>query len=96
MMARHYAPRARVIRFRGALPAPPAGPWGALLLSARAPVAALVVQMPMDAAAYGRALYAVLHDIDDAGCDTVFVEDPPEGEDWRAVRDRLARAATPA
>ena len=96
MMARHYAPRARVVRFQGMLPSPPEGPWGALLIRGRAPVATLVVQMPMDAAAYGRALYAALHDIDDAGCGTVFVEDPPAGEEWRAVRDRLARAATPA
>ena len=96
MMARHYAPRARVVRFRESLPATPEAQWGALVLRARAPGAHLTCSMPADPGAYARAFYAALHDIDEAGCAVVFIEEPPEGEAWRAVRDRLTRAAAPA
>ena len=96
MMARHYAPRATVMRFRGAVPAPPSGPWGALVLDAAAPGATLTYRMPRDPEGYAREFYAALHAVDDAGCATVFVEEPPEGDDWRAVHDRLSRASTPA
>ncbi len=95
MMARHYAPRATVVRFSGVLPAAPDGPWAALLLSATAPDATLARVMPADPESYARELYAALHAVDDAGCTTVFVENPPEGDAWAAVRDRLMRAATP-
>lgn len=95
MMARHYAPRARVVRFSGALPSAPADTWGALVLTVLAPGAAVVRMMPSDPDGYARAFYAALHAVDDAGCTTVFVEEPPEGDDWSAVRDRLSRASTP-
>ena len=94
MMARHYAPRATVVRFRGALPAAPSGAWGALVLDAPAPGATLTYRMPHDPEGYARELYAALHAVDDAGCATVFVELPPEGDAWRAVLDRLERAST--
>ncbi|MBI3792510.1 MAG: threonylcarbamoyl-AMP synthase [Gemmatimonadetes bacterium] len=96
MMARHYAPRARVVLVRGPLMPPDAARWGALVVGAEAPGAAHVERMPADPAGYGRALYAALHAVDDAGCTVVLVELPGDGEAWRAVRDRLARAATPA
>ncbi|MDF1506395.1 Sua5 family C-terminal domain-containing protein, partial [Roseisolibacter sp. H3M3-2] len=68
---------------------------GALLLAPwdGAPAPALPVLMPRDPAAYARRLYAALHEIDDAGCDAVLVELPPDLPGWEGVRDRLARAA---
>jgi len=39
-------------------------------------------------------LYAHLRDLDHAGCDLILVEAPPATEAWRAVADRLQRAAT--
>ncbi len=45
-------------------------------------------------ARYARDLYANLRDLDHAGCDMILVEAPPDNEAWRAVADRLRRAAT--
>ena len=38
-------------------------------------------------------LYAELHRLDDAKYDRIIVQLPPNTDDWRAVRDRLTRAA---
>ncbi len=51
------------------------------------------IVLPDDAAAYGRALYATLHALDDAGAALIAVESPPDDEAWLAVADRLRRAA---
>lgn len=51
------------------------------------------VTMPSTASAYGRALYARLHEIDGWGCRCILVELPPATFEWEAVRDRLGRAA---
>ncbi|MDY7086448.1 MAG: L-threonylcarbamoyladenylate synthase [Actinomycetota bacterium] len=42
---------------------------------------------------YAADLYAALHRLDDAGVETILVQEPPDTEDWLAVRDRLSRAA---
>lgn len=52
-----------------------------------------VALIPSDPAAYARALYAELHQCDDAGARHVIVEAPPDDDAWRAVRDRLQRAS---
>jgi L-threonylcarbamoyladenylate synthase len=104
MLPRHYAPRAplecmldsgwdRVENLcRGGhrvgwltFAAPPAQPRPGLL----------TVIMPADPAAYAARLYAILHQLDDAGVERIVVEFPPDTEDWLAVRDRLRRAASP-
>ena len=51
------------------------------------------LQMPGDPAGYGRDLYASLRRVDAAGFDLILIEAPPDNEPWRAVRDRLQRAA---
>lgn len=56
----------------------------------RAPV---VINMPTDAVTYAARLYAALHELDAADLDVIIVSLPPQGETWRAVRDRLTRAA---
>jgi L-threonylcarbamoyladenylate synthase len=49
--------------------------------------------LPPDAAAYGHAIFAALHDADAAGLDALFIERVPESPEWWAVADRLRRAA---
>ncbi len=49
--------------------------------------------IPRDAEAFARALYAELHACDAAGAEWIIVETPPDGPEWRAIADRLKRAA---
>jgi L-threonylcarbamoyladenylate synthase len=94
MSRRHYAPRAKVILAkdvrdvdRGEL----AGPVGVLTYeTAGVPDAEMLSGDPRE---YAADLYAALHRLDDAGVATILVQEPPQSEDWLAVRDRLTRAA---
>jgi L-threonylcarbamoyladenylate synthase len=54
---------------------------------------ARVSVIPHDPEAFARALYAELHECDDAGADVILVEAVPETDEWRAIADRLKRAA---
>jgi L-threonylcarbamoyladenylate synthase len=49
--------------------------------------------IPHDAEAFARAIYSELHRCDDAGAQCIIVEAPPENPAWRAIADRLQRAA---
>lgn len=49
--------------------------------------------IPHDAEAFARAIYAELHRCDEAGTDLIIVENLPIGTEWRAIADRLNRAA---
>ena len=49
--------------------------------------------IPHDAAAFARAIYAELHQCDEAGAELIVVEALPDGPEWRAIADRLQRAA---
>jgi len=49
--------------------------------------------MPEDAASAAHELFAALRELDGTGVDLIWVEAPPEGPEWEAVRDRLQRAA---
>ncbi len=51
--------------------------------------------LPNDPIGYGQALYASLRRLDAAGYGRILIEAAPETEPWRAVRDRLRRAAYP-
>ncbi len=51
------------------------------------------IAAPRDAADYAHELYANLRRLDEAGCDAILVEAPPEEVTWFAIRDRLTRAA---
>ncbi|MDR3213362.1 MAG: threonylcarbamoyl-AMP synthase [Azoarcus sp.] len=106
-LAAHYAPRtplrlAAAAGFDAEL---------ARLLRAGRRVAALVVSgdaprdagscagwhaAPADPAGYARQLYASLRALDALGADFILVEAPPETPTWRAVADRLRRAAAGA
>jgi L-threonylcarbamoyladenylate synthase len=50
--------------------------------------------LPPDAKGYAHDLYATLRAADALGAERLLVEAPPPGEEWLAIRDRLARAAT--
>lgn len=50
--------------------------------------------IPHDAEAFARALYGELHRCDEAGAELILVEALPESSEWRAIADRLRRAAT--
>lgn len=102
LMARHYAPRtpleAVADGLRRAAELHAAGLRVALvshLGDVSVPSGVVVRAMPAEPAAYARALYAALHDLDRENLDRIVVALPPAGEEWLAVRDRLARAATP-
>jgi L-threonylcarbamoyladenylate synthase len=49
--------------------------------------------LPATPDGYAQALYAALRQMDAAGADLILLEAPPETEPWRAVNDRLRRAA---
>ncbi|MEW6302493.1 MAG: L-threonylcarbamoyladenylate synthase [Verrucomicrobiota bacterium] len=49
--------------------------------------------IPHDAEAFARAIYGELHACDDAGAGLIVVEALPETPEWRAIADRLRRAA---
>jgi L-threonylcarbamoyladenylate synthase len=53
----------------------------------------LVVMLPDDPGGYAARLYEVLHELDRAGLDRIIVSQPPEGEEWLGIRDRLWRAS---
>jgi L-threonylcarbamoyladenylate synthase len=50
------------------------------------------IRMPREPRAYAQRLYAVLRELDGAGCGAILVESPPETAAWDAIRDRLSRA----
>ena len=51
---------------------------------------------PHDAAGYAHDLYTNLRRLDEAGCDMILVEAPPQDPAWLAINDRLTRAAAGA
>jgi L-threonylcarbamoyladenylate synthase len=46
-----------------------------------------------DPVQFARDLYARLRELDAMACDVILVAEPPADEAWRAVADRLRRAA---
>ncbi|BDE07105.1 threonylcarbamoyl-AMP synthase [Vulcanimicrobium alpinum] len=85
----HYAPRARVV-----LVEPSARDAEAARRAAAGERVALL-DLPDDAAAAARSLYATLRALDAEGCETIVATLPPATEANAAVRDRLTRAAAP-
>jgi len=106
MLARHYSPRARLVLLpsgdldgltRRAEEAAGAGArTGAVLLSPLdTPSIHFTRILPPTPSGYAAEIYAALHELDDAGCELVFVEGVPTEPAWAGVRDRLSRAAEP-
>lgn len=102
MVARHYAPCARVVlaptdAFEESVRTAGAERVGVLTHSV-VPQAEwhFARRLPPSAAAFGAGLYDALHDADAAGCDVLVIEQVPSAPEWDAIRDRLQRAAHPA
>ncbi|MGH8700456.1 MAG: L-threonylcarbamoyladenylate synthase [Burkholderiales bacterium] len=102
-LAAHYAPRTPLTLVEGDLLVELAAALtrqgkkvAVLALSEAHPLFPHVtwIAAPRDAAGYAHALYASLRRLDDAGCDTIIVEQPPRTPEWAAINDRLSRAAT--
>ncbi|HEX5091250.1 MAG TPA: L-threonylcarbamoyladenylate synthase [Burkholderiales bacterium] len=52
------------------------------------------LRMPREPLGYAQRLYAALRELDEAGCESILVEAPPETPEWAGVRDRLLRATS--
>lgn len=104
----HYAPRARLrllqtAQLRRALQdEAPSIQAGRMAVYSRSAPSALGLPrswagrwraMPGAAAAAAFELFAALRELDAPGTAQIWVEAPPETEEWEAVRDRLQRAA---
>lgn len=105
MLAKHYSPRARLV-IRNWRDAGECEEQLALFRVPRAQIHVIahtqipggdglgaVCVIPHDAEAFARALYAELHRCDEAGAALIVVEQLPAGPEWRAITDRLTRAA---
>lgn len=100
MDARHYAPRAKLVVSTDADAGDvarrhrEAGARVGLVSRGEAhPISGVTVRtLSVDPKTYESALFATLHALDDSGCDVIVVAEPPAGEEWLAVRDRLERA----
>jgi L-threonylcarbamoyladenylate synthase len=55
-----------------------------------------IVELPAEASEFGRRLYAALRDADARHVDMIWIQVPPPGSEWDAVRDRVQRATRPA
>jgi len=101
-LAAHYAPRTPLTLAEGDLAIELAGSLArqgkrvaVLALFARQPLLQGLawIAAPVDAAGYAHSLYANLRRLDEAQCDAIIVERPPQELQWSAINDRLARAA---
>ncbi len=91
MSKRHYAPRATLVITGAIGPVPDDGRVGVIThRGADGPYTEVLSDDPRE---YAADLYAALHRLDDAEVSTIVVLEPPDTEDWLAVRDRLTRAA---
>jgi L-threonylcarbamoyladenylate synthase len=52
-----------------------------------------VCRMPREPGAFAKAIYAEWHRSDEAGARVIVIEAVPDRPEWRAIADRLARAA---
>jgi L-threonylcarbamoyladenylate synthase len=91
MSRRHYAPRARLVLAADVDGRTLAGPVGTL--GYEGPEGPYREVLSADPREYAADLYAALHRLDDAGVATIVAQEPPDTEDWLAIRDRLRRAA---
>lgn len=105
LLRKHYAPRARLLlwsweneselRRRSAQVGVPMSRIH-VIAHTRVPAGegyGRVSVIPHDAEAFARAIYGELHECDEAGAELIIIETPPETNEWRAISDRLSRAA---
>jgi len=88
MLVKHYSPRTRLV-----LVAPHQDFTEVLNQLERTGLRVTEYQLAPDAVIASSRLYADLHELDAAGWDRILVRLPPDDDTWRALRDRLSRAA---
>ncbi len=88
LLAKHYSPRTPLV-----LVAPHQDFMEVLKQLETAGHRVTEYRLDPDAAMASSKLYADLHTLDAAGWDRIVVRLPPDDETWRALRDRLLRAA---
>jgi L-threonylcarbamoyladenylate synthase len=105
-LPKHYSPRARLVvlswrdevELKSQITAIRFRPEQAYVVAhSRIPSAdefGSVSVIPHDLEAFARALYSELHACDEAGAALIVVEMPPQTAEWRAIGDRLRRAAS--
>ena len=105
LLAKHYSPKARLVvlswhdatDLREQLKTQNPKPETCHIIAhTRIPAEgsfASVSVIPHDAEAFARALYAELHRCDEAGAELIVIEALPDAPEWRAIADRLRRAA---
>jgi L-threonylcarbamoyladenylate synthase len=94
-MQRHYAPRtpARMVPAHALDKEISKGKSVAVLAFSRPDERVeFWLRMPREPHAYAQRLYAALRELDNAECEQILVEAPPDTAEWAAVRDRLQRA----
>ncbi len=104
-LRKHYAPKARLMilawsdeaEFKSQLARRNIAPEKVSVIAhTHIPLTAQVGRVcviPHDAEAFARAIYSELHACDEAGAELIIVEAVPPGAEWRAIADRLQRAA---
>jgi L-threonylcarbamoyladenylate synthase len=95
-LASHYAPRTRtLLKPKHSFSAPQVfQKVGTLTFTVTPQFAGThFTKMKIPAAQIEHDLYANLRDLDAAGLDEIWIETPPEGGAWDAVRDRVTRAS---
>jgi L-threonylcarbamoyladenylate synthase len=105
LLRKHYSPRARLVlsawRDQPDLEAQ-AGQFNIprarihVIAHTRIPAGAgfgRISVIPHDPKAFARAIYAELHQCDEAGAELILVEALPDGPEWRPLADRLDKAA---
>lgn len=105
-LRKHYAPKARLVilvwrdepDFESQLERFSVAPEHVFVIAhTHIPLGAKVGRVsviPHDAEAFARAFYSELHLCDEAGAELIVVEALPSGVEWRAIGDRLRRAAS--
>lgn len=102
VLAAHYAPQTSLLVVSGEALAEATrhfsaqGKRAAVLAYHHAPIAGANIAWfaaPTQAVSYAHELYAKLRSLDQSKYDVILVEQVPPGEEWDAVRDRLAKAA---
>jgi L-threonylcarbamoyladenylate synthase len=96
LMDRHYAPHAKLLvvptRAIGQVLADEGRGGQRVRVLAYSALYGNGLSLPAHPQRYAAKLYAALHELD-ATSDVIVVEEPPAGEAWEAVHDRLRRAS---
>jgi L-threonylcarbamoyladenylate synthase len=89
--ARHYSPRTPLLL--ATRDAVPTQGRGVFLYWSGPPATCASILLPSNPSDCAAVLYSTLHDLDRQNWDWIAVEPPPAAPEWRAIRDRLRRAA---